>query len=233
MPSEPLGFLELHRRLVAALQNRINNGEWSERQLARLAGISQPHVHNVLKGKKLFSPATADLVLHRLGINVLDLLGGRLAEPWSSTASAGEERWTGVPVLDGWVGPGFPMPVSAGGRDRFPFPRLLVAPLEDPAVVRLAQDGRMRGLFRENDIALLDRSPARRARLEAEALYVVCRRGEGLVRRVRLDGDALLLAAGVPGGSQEPYEVLMLARRSLLDAVRARVVWLGVSLTGR
>jgi hypothetical protein len=32
------------------LRERVMNGEISERRLAQLTGISQPHMHNVLKG---------------------------------------------------------------------------------------------------------------------------------------------------------------------------------------
>ena len=38
------------------LRTRIQNGELTERSLARLTGISQPHIHNVLKGAKILSP---------------------------------------------------------------------------------------------------------------------------------------------------------------------------------
>ena len=42
-----------------------------------MAGISQPHVHNVLKGKRLFSPELADTILHVLRMDLLDLICGR------------------------------------------------------------------------------------------------------------------------------------------------------------
>ena len=46
----------------------------TERGLARVTGISQPHIHNVLKGKKLFSSVMSDTVLRGLNLDVLDLL---------------------------------------------------------------------------------------------------------------------------------------------------------------
>ena len=42
--------------------------------VARLAGVSQPHIHNVLKGKRFFSLEKADQVLRSLGLDVLDLV---------------------------------------------------------------------------------------------------------------------------------------------------------------
>jgi transcriptional regulator with XRE-family HTH domain len=69
-----MDFQELERRFIEHLRQRIRSGELTERGLARLAGISQPHVHNVLKGKRVFSLETADALLHVLHLDLLDLL---------------------------------------------------------------------------------------------------------------------------------------------------------------
>lgn len=67
-------FEILHLRLVAVIKSRIRNGEVSERRLAHISGISQPHIHNVLKGVRVLSPRLADRVLKVLGISILDLI---------------------------------------------------------------------------------------------------------------------------------------------------------------
>jgi len=67
-------FHELQRRLLDRLRRRIRSGEVTERGLAKLSGISQPHLHNVLKGKRVLSVEMADEILHNLGLNVLDLV---------------------------------------------------------------------------------------------------------------------------------------------------------------
>lgn len=67
-------FEILHARLAASLRERVRNGELTERGLARLLGLSQPHVHHVLKGARTLSPRTADAVLRRLGLTAADLL---------------------------------------------------------------------------------------------------------------------------------------------------------------
>jgi hypothetical protein len=69
-----MDFQQLHGRLVNHLQRRVRNGEMTERGLSRLTGVSQPHIHNVLKGKRLFSLASADGILRQLRLDVLDLL---------------------------------------------------------------------------------------------------------------------------------------------------------------
>ena len=55
-------------KLLAYVVDRIHNGELTERGLARLIGISQPHVHNVLKGTRNLSPEVFELILKYLAI---------------------------------------------------------------------------------------------------------------------------------------------------------------------
>ena len=72
-----LDFQELHRRLTLLLVGRVRRGEVTERGLSRMTGVSQPHIHNVLKGKRLFSAAAADAILRELNLDILDLLDPR------------------------------------------------------------------------------------------------------------------------------------------------------------
>ncbi|MBZ5594381.1 MAG: helix-turn-helix domain-containing protein [Acidobacteriia bacterium] len=67
-------FELLQIRLIAHVQQRVQRGELTERGLARHTGISQPHLHNMLKGARVLSPQMADLLLHHLHITLLDLL---------------------------------------------------------------------------------------------------------------------------------------------------------------
>ena len=46
----------------------IQNGELSERALAKLVGVSQPHLHNVLKGARSLHMPLADALLARYRI---------------------------------------------------------------------------------------------------------------------------------------------------------------------
>jgi transcriptional regulator with XRE-family HTH domain len=69
-----MDFETLQRRLLASVKGRVQNGELTERGLARMIGISQPHMHHILKGARSLSVETADRILRRLGLSVLDLL---------------------------------------------------------------------------------------------------------------------------------------------------------------
>jgi hypothetical protein len=69
-----MGFEHLSVSLVAFLRRKVSNGEWTERSLALRAGISQPHVHQVLRGTRQISPPLADRLMEVASISVYDLL---------------------------------------------------------------------------------------------------------------------------------------------------------------
>jgi plasmid maintenance system antidote protein VapI len=52
----------------------VRSGDATERGLARLTGVSQPHMHNVLKGKRLLSPEMADQIVGQLHLDLLDFI---------------------------------------------------------------------------------------------------------------------------------------------------------------
>ncbi len=69
-----MDFTRLQCRLVTHIRERVRSGELTERGLARVTGVSQPHIHNVLKGQRSLSIETADQILRELRINLLDLI---------------------------------------------------------------------------------------------------------------------------------------------------------------
>ena len=69
-----VNFEVLRNRLVSRVKLRINNGEFTERGLARILGISQSQTHNVLKGARRLQMQLADRILTKLGLSAIDLL---------------------------------------------------------------------------------------------------------------------------------------------------------------
>lgn len=67
-------FGVLQARLIQFVNTRIQNGDFTERGLARVLGVSQPQIHNVLKGARTLKPDLADRMLGKLGMDVTDLL---------------------------------------------------------------------------------------------------------------------------------------------------------------
>jgi hypothetical protein len=74
MEAKSITFSVLQSRLISQINWRLNNGEYSERALARMLCISQPQMHNVLKGVRRLSVSLGDRVLAKFGISILDLL---------------------------------------------------------------------------------------------------------------------------------------------------------------
>lgn len=75
--------------LIADLNQKICNGELTERGLARRVGLSQSHIHNVLKGARILTPDVADRILGELNWSLEDLLTADLQRkpPQSATES--------------------------------------------------------------------------------------------------------------------------------------------------
>jgi plasmid maintenance system antidote protein VapI len=80
-------FLDLHHRLLDHLRHRVQSGETTERALARVAGLSQPHLHNVLKGKRFLSMDMADEILRNLEMGVFDLIQPQELADWTQRRS--------------------------------------------------------------------------------------------------------------------------------------------------
>jgi transcriptional regulator with XRE-family HTH domain len=75
-----LTFRDAQRKLLAQVVDRIHNGELTERGFARRIGISQPHVHNVLKGVRNLSPEIFDSILKYFNMSLLDLASAEEVE---------------------------------------------------------------------------------------------------------------------------------------------------------
>lgn len=67
-------FDELRQRLIRMVIGKIRDGEFTERSLARQVGVSQPQLHNVLKGARVLKPELGDALLRHLDMTLLDLL---------------------------------------------------------------------------------------------------------------------------------------------------------------
>ena len=72
--SGAITFARLEMRLLEHLRDMIRQGEITERSLGKITGISQPHLHNVLKGKRLLSTEKADRILSYLRLDLRTFL---------------------------------------------------------------------------------------------------------------------------------------------------------------
>jgi hypothetical protein len=252
-------FQMLQNRLLSEVRARVRNGEMTERGLARTAGISQPHIHNVLKGARVLSLEATDRVLRQLGVDLADLLAGeditaaeeptqnvssRAAfDPRSSTlhggargapvcgsgeyapsgyprvlraSDAATDGCRGVPLLDGFIGRGYPYP-KAVGPDSHPFPAVYVDRLCSPIAARAAPQMDSAALFTGNAVLLLDRLDGLQMDPAEGGYFTLELGGGGAVGRWR-PGEGLCLWNS--GGA---WEMDALPKRIAADRIRARI----------
>ncbi len=219
-------YQDAQSKLLALVRNRIQNGELTERGLARRIGISQPHVHNVLKGVRNLSPEIFDSMLEHFQMSLLDLAPAEDLEA-SLRGRRLLERTAEVAFLVSPIGPGmrWPTRMDRGRSFPLPFPSLVAPP--DLAMAQLAADRDKPATIEGADIALLDLSEQRRRDIVPDGLYVVSRGGEALVRYIRPGARWWYLARDANLNRPMEWEELRLPLAEMLEAVKARVLWLG------
>jgi DNA-binding transcriptional regulator YdaS (Cro superfamily) len=183
-------FDELRLLLVEKIRRRVHNGELTERALARLIGISQPHMHNILKGTRSLSPEVADNILYHLRLSVLDLCDPREFERYLRTTDSGT-KFSYIPVLRGRIGPHDSWPEEVEGNERFSVASELTAHMAHPVVCRLGEDEAMHPLLVKTDLAMLDQSYEARTEISADGLYLIKRAHCGVIRYAREVGGAV------------------------------------------
>lgn len=223
-------FDDFQKLLVASLRARVRNGECTERGLAKAVGVSQPHVHNILKGVRILSPEVGDQILQKLNLSLLDLLHpDHAAQALNLTASpANQYSW--ISVLEGRLGPYHPWPTGSSSSERFPISYSKLAGLLHPVVVRTARDAAMEPLFAADDVALLDQAKAARTEIHTDSLYVLKRGDFGLIRRLRLVANSLYIVAESQIYKPAEWERISIVNLDITHIVRARITFLAPEL---
>jgi hypothetical protein len=230
-----LTYQDAQLKLLMYVRSQIRNGELTERGFARLIGISQPHVHNVLKGVRNFSPKIFDLALKYFHLSLLDLApSGELEAHLRSRRLP--QRSAEVPFLDRPIGPGMPWPAGLNRRKNFPlpFPSLSAPENDAPAnlvMASLIADPSMRATLGSSDVALLDISPSRSSTLAPQGLFVV-ERGteagfEAVIRYIRPGAHGYYLATDSTLDTPADWEPYPVSASELAAAVKASVLWIG------
>lgn len=217
-----IDFRRLQIRLLDRLKTRVRNGELTERSLARLSGVSQPHIHNVLKGTRLLSTEMADQILRQLRIDVSDLLAysdvGAVEPKVEQRASSRRS----VGFLDGLIGPGHPYPEKIKTEESFPFPAEELEGAVSPMLARLAPDPEMPDVLAADSIVLLDCSETLRQNPDKQGCYAVDLAGSSAIRRAR-HGNGVLWLLGENAAEAIQYQQVSLTDRTMLEVIRGRV----------
>jgi len=213
---------DLYERLVDVARQRIRSGELTERGLSRLCGVSQPHIHNVLKRIRALSPGSADRLMQALGLTLPELVW---RSPEESGASIRE-----VPMVRNRIGPGMDSSLTVL-KGFMPFSTKIVDRLVEPVVAQLGPDLVLPGAVAANDLVLLDQSLTIRAHPRGESCWVVAESSGLRVRYVKMGGTRVYLANEATVRDPKLWEAVPLAGKKVEDVVRARIVWVGRELT--
>jgi transcriptional regulator with XRE-family HTH domain len=221
-----LNYQDAQLKLLAYVRSQIRNGELTERGFARRIGISQSHVHNVLKGVRNLSPNIFDLLLNYLHLSLLDLVPSDDLEAHLRSRRM-PPRSPQVPFLDRPIGPGMPWPAGLNRRKNFPLPFPSTYAPANLAMASLIADPSMRPTLGSSDVALLDTSPSRLTNLTPHGLFVVERGSEAILRYIRPGAHCYYLATDATLDTPADWEPFPVSASELAAAVKARVRWIG------
>lgn len=233
--SSLLSFEQLQSRLLTAIRLKIANGEFTERGLARIAGISQPHIHHILKGQRSLTSDTADSLLTCLNLSLLDLIDFNMLSQalLDRQAEAGAPRL--LPLLTGRLGPYDRFPDGCDISEWIRVPAQLLQKVRRPALVECAAVSTGYSANNQSLFALLDQDEAVRARPSPHCWYALRWRGAGFIGQISHSPAGLAITShSAPPQSPSARELcpslpshLDLSGASILQVVRARVFWLG------
>lgn len=220
-----MNFGGMYGRLMEDLKRRVANGEISERGLARITGISQPHIHNVLKGIRVLSPESADRVLTQLRINTREL--------WEESSGNSGTPVMLIPLLTGNLGPGMLefRPDCTKGTVIIPS-YLAGIPAQLLVAARLGEDLEATPRFQSGDLVLIDQSLLARTQISRDGAYVIRTDGGPRVRYARVSDSHLYVASEHSIDCPSKWQAVSLEGQTLLDLVQGRVVWVSRQLGG-
>lgn len=213
-----MGFQELQTKLIDLARQRVHTGQVTERGLARMCAVSQPHMHNVLKNIRAFSNESSDRLMRVLDVRISDLL-------WH-VSGEGAVHVRAVPLIRNRIGPGTEV-VFTAFRGNMPMPGWLLEHLVEPLTARLAPDLVLPQALAANDLVLLDQNPAVRAAPSGNSVWIVADGAGMRARYLRMDGGRLYVGNEVTRGDPQRWVSIPLQGRNILEIVRARIVWIG------
>lgn len=227
LESSRVTFALIQNRLLERLRHRVRNGDFTERGLARVVGISQPHIHNVLKGVRVLSPDLSDMLIAGLDLSLIELLG---PDELGEALMAKQAQRLGahsVPMLMGRLGPEDPFPsgrtVASWVFARDPELRAL----RRPAFVQLGGDPAISPVWTKYGFGLLDFDEASRTEPGVPGWYALRWRGAGYLRQVEVRERELAVLGQRTLDERTDPDVISIGEGSLLQIVRARLAWVG------
>jgi hypothetical protein len=226
-PIVPMTFATLQRRMLVRVRGLLANGELTERGLARMVGVSQPHIHNVLKGVRVLTSDIGDLLIGALGFSLLEL-----AEPHElGTVLEGRREPGGasrqVRVAPGKLSPYERFPDVGAPGDWVRLPESTVAPMQRPVITAFLADPEVEAVFGGATHLLLELADPARLTVFPESWYALRWGGAGFIRQVRRENGALAILGQRGWRPSSLPDRIPLGDLPALSVIRGRVEWCG------
>lgn len=218
---------DLCNRLIHDLRVGVSSGSLSVRRLAREIGVSQPHMQNIISGKRSLTIQMADRLLRHQQRSVLDLASASELEEALRLATTTPHNLRYIPVLPGRLGPSDPFPEMKGASGWRPMPLHAVAHVGVPVFAELGSDAELAREFPGATFALLDLSSQARSKISQHSRYAIQWSGGGWIRRVRLEPGKLVVLGQVGLRHLLGPAGIELGTSGVEDHIRAQVIWMG------
>ena len=226
-PSASIALGDLCNRLIHNLRVGVSSGSLTVRRLAKEIGVSQPHMQNIMSGKRALTIQMADRLLQHQQRSVLDLANASELGEALMRATTTPLNLRYVPVLPGRLGPSDPFPKLKGENGWRILPPHAVAHVVRPVFAELGSDAELAREFPGATFALLDLSSQARSKISPHSWYAIQWSGGGWIRRLRLERGKLLILG------QEGLRPMLgpawieLGTSRVEEHVRALVIWMG------
>lgn len=217
----------MQRRMVAYVRGLMANGELTERGLARLVGVSQPHIHNVLKGARSLSPEIGDQISGVLGLSLLELAESAELASVLEDRVADDAAHRLVRAAAGQISPYQRFPDLTAADKWVRAPASLLEKVDRPVLTGFLPDPEMAPCFRRATHVLLDLDEKARLAANERCWYALRWGGAGYVRQVRREGGALMVLGQRTWRQVALPDRIPLGDMPALAVIRARVAWCG------
>lgn len=226
-PDGPISFATYQRRLLSYIRALLSNGDLTERGLARMVGISQPHMHNVLKGARVLTADVGDLLLGALGLSLLELAGAEELGVALENRREFEGARRLVRLVQGEISPDQRFPDVTSAEDWVRLPPSMLVYTRRPIITAFAPDPEMNSLFGGATHLIVDLDDAARLAVSPGNWYSLRWGGAGYIRQVRREGGALVVLGQRSWRPLQLPDRIPLGDLPLLSVIRGRVDWYG------
>ena len=225
--STELSFETLFQRLIETLRLQIATGSLTVRRLANQIGVSQPHMQNLISGKRALTVEMADRLLEFLRHSPLELATGPELGKALERVAPTPELIRYVPLLAGLLGPAHPFPVLDERAAWIPLPAHSIGHLLKPVFAEVGVDAEVARDFPGAAYTLLELAVHTRMQIRRDAWYALRWAGGGWLRRLRYEPGRLIVL-GQEGLRTTIGPEWIDLRGETVDAyIQGRVAWMG------